>query len=141
MKIKVQKLYETLPFELKYQSPGASGFDCISTKHELIKPGERVKIPLGFAIEIPEGFEGQVRSRSGLSFREGIMVIPGTIDSDYRGEVCAIVVNIDYHTKSIKEGDRIAQFIIAPVIRAEFDYVRELSKTERQNNGFGSTGV
>lgn len=140
MKIKIKKLFHEIKYELAYQTAGASGFDCISTESRWMQPGERLKIPLGFAIEIPEGYEGQVRSRSGLSLRDGLVVIPGTIDSDYRGEVCAIIANLDYHEKQIKVGDRIAQFVIAPIVRADFEFVSELSSSQRGQNGFGSTG-
>lgn len=140
MQIKIKKLCDYLNFDLKYQTAGASGVDCYATLSEWLKPGERKKIPLGFAIAIPAGYEGQIRSRSGLSFREGLVVIPGTIDSDYRGEVCAIVINHDYHDKKINAGDRICQLIIAPIVKMDIEYVSDLDQTVRGKGGFGSTG-
>lgn len=138
MEIRIKKLSDVI--NPKYQSDGASGFDCQSTVDIELKPNERCKIPLGFCIELPHGYEGQVRSRSGLSFKEGLVVIPGTIDSDYRGEVCAIIVNMDERIRIISRGQRIAQFVIAPIIKADFEFIDKLSSTERGINGFGSTG-
>lgn len=139
MEIKIKKINKIV--NPKYQSDGASGFDCQSTIDVELSSNERCRIPLGICIEIPPGYEGQVRSRSGLSFNEGLVVIPGTIDSDYRGEICAIVVNMDNRIRKISKGQRIAQFVIAPIIRADFDFSDELSSTERGTNGFGSTGI
>lgn len=138
MEIKIKKLSNASL--LKYHSDGASGFDCNSTIDVSLSQFERCKIPLGFCLEIPHGYEGQVRSRSGLSLKEGLIVISGTIDSDYRGEVCAIVVNMDSRQRIISRGQRIAQFVIAPIIRADFEFVDQLDSTIRGENGFGSTG-
>jgi len=140
MKIRLKKLSEQLNFELKYQTIGSSGLDCYSMTTQWLEPGSRVRIPLGFAIEIPEGFEGQIRPRSGLSQKEGLIAVFGTIDSDYRGEVCATMINHDYHEKKIQTGDRICQLVICPVIRVIIDEVDDLGITERGHNGFGSTG-
>lgn len=141
MKVKIKKLTDVVEYDIKYQTDGASGFDCVSCESKLLQPMQRHKISLGFAIELPPGYEGQVRSRSGLSLKKGLVVIPGTIDSDYRGEVCAIVVNLTNDLSLISMGDRIAQFVIAPVVKAELEFVNELSSTERGQSGFGSTGV
>lgn len=141
MKVKIKKLTNHSEYEIKYQTDGASGFDCHSCETKLLDPMQRHKVSLGFAIEIPPGYEGQVRSRSGLSLKKGLMVIPGTIDSDYRGEVCAIVINMSNERQIIAETDRIAQFVIAPVLQAGLEFVDELSETVRGENGFGSTGV
>jgi dUTP pyrophosphatase len=94
-------------------------------------------------LEIPAGYEGQVRPRSGLAFKQGITVLnsPGTIDSDYRGEVSVIIINLGDTDVTVKDGDRIAQLIIAPVYRVSFTEARELSETDRGSGGFGSTGV
>lgn len=138
MEIRVKKIIDSI--DLKYQTSGASGFDCISTVTIDLEPLQRVKIPLGFSIELPSGYEGQVRSRSGLSLNEGLVVIPGTIDSDYRGEVCAVVVNFDTQKRTIVRTQRIAQFVIAPIIKADFEFVEELDNTQRGTCGFGSTG-
>ena len=104
-------------------------------------PGMSATIPLGFAVEIPEGYEMQIRGRSGLAKKNNIECFPGTIDSDYRGEVCAIIINKGVETFEINEGDRIAQAVIAPVIRAHWNLAEELSETERGEGGFGHTGV
>ena len=105
----------------------------------VIAPKETAIIPLGFAVEIPNGYEMQIRPRSGLATK-GKQGIFGTIDSDYRGEVCAIIYNSSDDEFVVKKGDRIAQCLIAPVIIASFNAVDKLSETERGNGGFGSTG-
>ncbi len=107
-----------------------------------LAPLTRVAVPTGFAIEIPPGFEGQVRPRSGLAFKEGVTVInaPGTIDADYRGEIKVILVNLGNDSVWIHHGDRIAQLVIAPVIRAEVEEVDSLEETTRGEGGFGHTG-
>lgn len=130
----------------EYKTKGASGADCFARIDEqiILKPGERKLIPLGFAVEIPEGFEMQIRPRSGNANKYGITVLntPGTIDSDYRGEVHANLMNTDSEKSfAINPGDRIAQAVICPVIKAEWSEVKELSETERGAGGHGSTGV
>jgi dUTP pyrophosphatase len=110
----------------------------------LIKPGERVLVPTGLSMEIPVGFEVQVRPRSGLSFKTGLMVLnsPGTIDSDYRGEIKIILGNLGTKDEVIKHGDRVAQLVLAPVVQAFYvENEAELSKTNRGTGGFGSTGI
>ena len=104
-------------------------------------PNERETIPLGFAVEIPKGYELQIRGRSGLAKREGLLVFEGTIDSDYRGEVSAILINTSNDVIEIHPDYRIAQAVISPVIKANWNEVDELSKTERGIGGFGSTGL
>lgn len=108
-----------------------------------IAPGDRVLIPTGIRIAIPRGYEGQVRPRSGLALRHGITLLnsPGTIDSDYRGEVAVILVNLGREPYRVKHGDRIAQLVIAPVQRGKFELVDTLDDTSRGTEGFGSTGV
>jgi len=108
-----------------------------------VKPLQRVIIPTGIALEIPEGYEGQVRPRSGLALKKGLTVLnaPGTIDADYRGEVKVILVNLGEEEVVIERGERIAQLVITPVVRAELIPVEELSSTERGEGGFGSTGL
>jgi dUTP pyrophosphatase len=130
-----------------YETIGAAGADIRATlgvgESLLIKPGERVLIPTGLSMEIPFGFEIQVRPRSGLSFKTGLMVLnsPGTIDSDYRGEVKIILGNLSDKEEVINHGDRVAQLVIAPVIQALFEVTsEELSETARGAGGFGSTG-
>ena len=106
-------------------------------------PGRRAAIPTGICAAIPEGYEAQVRARSGLAMRHGIAMVngPGTIDSDYRGEICALIINTDREEPfQIRRGDRIAQLVFAPVSQVEWDEVAELEMTGRGAGGFGSTG-
>jgi len=107
-----------------------------------LEPGAREAIPTGLALAIPRGYEGQVRARSGIALRHGIACVnaPGTIDSDYRGEVKVILGNLGTEPFKIRRGDRIAQLVIAPVLRAAFEAVFELPESARGEGGFGSTG-
>jgi dUTP pyrophosphatase len=107
-----------------------------------LAPGERTLVPTGLALAIPVGFEGQVRPRSGLALKKGVSLVnsPGTIDADYRGEVGIIIINHGQDAVTIAPGERIAQLIIAPVVRAEFAEVDELDATRRNAGGFGHTG-
>lgn len=109
----------------------------------LLAPQHRIAVPTGFAIELPEGFEAQIRPRSGLALKNGITVLntPGTIDADYRGEIKVILINLGQESFVIERGMRIAQMIIAPVVQAQFTAVETLSETERGAGGFGSTGT
>lgn len=122
-----------------YKTEGSAGADCFARMDAVIAPKETAIVPLGFAVEIPKGYEMQIRPRSGLATK-GKQAIFGTIDSDYRGEVGAIIYNSSDEEFVVKKGDRIAQCLIAPVIIASFNAVDELSETERGNGGFGSTG-
>lgn len=126
-----------------YGSAEAAGADLTAVGAHEIRPGERAIIPTGIAVELPAGTEGQVRPRSGLAAKNGITVLntPGTIDSDYRGEIKVILLNTSDDTFWIKSGDRIAQLVIAPVLRARFGQVGTLGDSDRGTNGFGSTGV
>lgn len=126
-----------------YESDGAAGADCYARIEEtiLLQAGKVIMIPLGFSVEIPEGYEMQIRPRSGLARKNGITVITGTIDSDYRGEVGAIVLNTENKSFEINPGDRIAQAVVAPVVKANWVETEELSETKRGTGGFGSTGV
>ena len=128
----------------KYMTPGAAGCDLCSCHQHPIKlyPGESRLILTGWAVEIPEGFEAQVRPRSGLALRNGVTVLnaPGTIDSDYRGEIGVVLINLGSMTFTVQPGDRIAQLVFAPVARAAFGDVEELVPTERGSGGYGSTG-
>jgi dUTP pyrophosphatase len=123
---------------------GAAGFDLHAAVEApvVLAPRQRALIPTGFAIAVPEGFEAQVRPRSGLALQHGIVLpnAPGTIDSDYRGEVKIIVCNTGEQPFTIERGDRIAQLVIAPVARAEWDEVASLDPTERGDGGFGHSG-
>jgi dUTP pyrophosphatase len=129
----------------QYQTNSASGCDacaCLSVPL-VLKPGERSLIPTGLAFEIPIGFEIQVRPRSGLAIQKGLTLLntPGTIDADYRGEVKIIVINLGDKDITVQNGERIAQFVLAPVIQAEFVVNDDLSETARGAGGFGSTGL
>ena len=128
-----------------YQSPGASGADLRAdiTEEVVLKPGMRIVVPTGLWLSIPDGFEAQVRPRSGLSMQHGITVLnsPGTVDSDYRGEVKVILVNLGDHDFLIRRGDRIAQIVFAPVVKCVFTVETQLDASHRGPGGFGSTGV
>ena len=130
-----------------YETSGAAGADVRASfvnpsTPMVIKPGERVLVPTGLSVEIPEGFEIQVRPRSGLSLKTSLMVVnaPGTIDSDYRGEVKIILGNLGTKDETINHGDRVAQLVLAPVTQALFESEEKLSETLRGAGGFGSTG-
>lgn len=129
----------------EYQSEHAAGCDLRANINRIIEinPGEKQIVPTGIRLEIPEGFEAQIRPRSGLAFKHGITILnaPGTIDSDYRGEVKVILINHSKEKFIIKNGDRIAQMIFAPVIQARFIKKNVLETTERGEGGFGSTGI
>jgi len=126
-------------------SAGAAGADvCAAVSADLtLAPGARALVPAGFSLEIPDGYEVQVRPRSGLALRSGISLLntPGTIDADYRGPVGVIVVNFGTEPFTIRRGDRIAQLVLAPVARAEFAETAEHGATSRGAAGFGSTGT
>jgi len=128
-----------------YATAGAAGADlCAALDSDfLIEPGERVAVSTGLVLEIPDGYEGQVRPRSGLAIRNGLTVVnaPGTIDSDYRGELKVLMVNLGSEPATIARGERIAQLVIAPVTHAVFVESTELSPSDRGDGGFGSTGV
>lgn len=125
-----------------YATEGAAGLDVVSADALILAPGERAAVPTGFAIAIPAGYEVQVRPRSGLALKYGITCLntPGTIDSDYRGEVKVILVNLGSEPFAVQRGERIAQLVPAPVQRAEIAEVAALDATARGVGGFGSTG-
>lgn len=128
-----------------YTTARAAGMDlrAATANTQVLAPGERAVIPTGVAVAIPERFEGQIRSRSGLALRHGIVVLnsPGTIDADYRGEIKVLLWNTGREPFTIKHGMRIAQLVVAPVVRANFVVVKELDATARSADGFGSTGI
>jgi dUTP pyrophosphatase len=130
-----------------YESKGAAGMDLRAAVEDgvalMIAPGKRALVPTGFIFEIADGFEGQVRPRSGLAFKHGITCLntPGTIDSDYRGEVKVLLINLGEEPFEITRGMRIAQMVIAPAIQARIAEITEASATKRGAGGFGSTGV
>lgn len=125
-----------------YQTAGAAGLDLRADEPVELAPGERRLVPTGIAVAIPAGWEGQVRPRSGLALRHGLGMpnTPGTIDSDYRGEVGVILINWGSETVRIPRGERIAQLVIAPVARAVLHEVTGLPESDRGSGGFGSTG-
>ena len=125
-----------------YATPGSAGLDLRADVAVTLRPGERALVPTGLAIAVPQGHEGQVRPRSGLALRNGLTCLnsPGTIDSDYRGEVCVILINLGQEEVALARGERIAQLIVAPVSRAELCEVSELPPTGRGAGGFGHTG-
>ena len=129
----------------QYMSEHAAGMDLAAALEEpvTIEPGTRLAIPTGLSMAIPQGYEGQVRPRSGLARRHGITLAnaPGTIDADYRGEVVVILVNHGEAPLTIHSGERIAQLVIAPVARVHIEMVTSLEETERGEGGFGSTGL
>jgi len=143
--IPVKKLpnFGDLPLP-SYATIGSAGMDLIAAIEDdiILKPMERKAIPTGLTIALPEGFEAQVRPRSGLALKHGISIpnSPGTIDSDYRGEICAILINLSNENFVIQRGMRIAQIVIAEYSRCSWDIRTELSETERSEGGFGSTG-
>lgn len=159
MKLKIKKLHPDAVVP-KYQTSGASGFDLHALEDISIDPGKTVLIKTGLSIAVDLGYELQVRPRSGLSFKTPLRVAnsPGTIDTDYRGEVCVIMENTAHgrtakfdsehnayingfmETVQIKKGDRIAQGVICPVLQVEFEEVENLDETERGNGAYGSTG-
>ena len=125
-----------------YKNPGDSGMDICSNEDVRVLAFNWKLISTGIYLEIPEGYEVQVRSRSGLAAKYGLIVLnsPGTIDSGYRGEVSVILINHNHFPYDVTKGDRIAQLVMAPVVRADIVTVSELSTTERNEGGFGSTG-
>jgi len=146
MKIYIKRLKKEVPAPLpQYMTEGSSGMDLYASleKELILKPGERGLIPTGIFVAIPEGFEGQIRPRSGLAIHKGIGIVngPGTIDSDYRGEIGVLLINFGKEPITICNGDRIAQLVISQVFRAILEEVDDLPATRRQEGGFGHTGT
>lgn len=149
MRVRLQRLPAALGLPLPASaSPGSAGLDLRAALPEdveevVLRPGERALIPTGLVLEIPPGWEGQVRPRSGLALRHGIGLLnsPGTIDSDYRGEVGVILINLGESPFPVRRGDRIAQLVFARVEPIEWEESEALAKTDRGEGGFGSTGV
>ena len=125
-----------------YATDGAAGMDVLSAESVTIRPGQRHAVATGLSVAIPQGYEIQVRPRSGLAFKHGITVpnTPGTIDSDYRGELKVLLINHGTDDFAIERGDRVAQLVLAPVTQAAWEEVDELDETDRGEGGFGSTG-
>jgi dUTP pyrophosphatase len=143
-KILIKKLSKTAIIP-KYETQGASGLDISANINEdlTLAINESILVPTGIAVSIPQGFEIQIRPRSGLAAKKGISVLntPGTIDADYRGEIKVILINHGNEPFVIRNGDRIAQMVVCPIVQAKFEQVDELNDTERGSGGFGSTGV
>jgi dUTP pyrophosphatase len=146
MKLRVRRLPAARGLPLPAAaSAGSSGFDLRAAiaDERVLRPGERLLVPTGLALEIPPGWEGQVRPRSGLALRHGIGMVnaPGTIDSDYRGEVGVLLINLGSEPFTLRRGDRIAQLVIARLEEVEWEEVEGLAESERGEGGFGSTGL
>tara|TARA_B100000809_G_scaffold121002_1_gene119209 strand:+ start:88 stop:537 length:450 start_codon:yes stop_codon:yes gene_type:complete len=141
--VRIKKLGTAVAGSPVYMTEGSAGMDLPAAISQplVLKPGERVLVPCGFALAIPRGYEGQVRPRSGLALREGLSILnaPGTIDSDYRGEVSVILANLGDRDICIEPGQRIAQLVIAPVATVVLEEVDELGSTARGEGGFGHT--
>ncbi len=148
MNNKIKLEVECLPFfkglDLpKYSTTRSAGLDLASAEDTILKKGERKLVSTGLKMAIPSGYEGQIRPRSGLTLKKGILIpnSPGTIDADYRGEVKIIMWNLGDEDFEIKRGDRIAQLIVAPVVQTEIEVVEKLDVTQRNEGGFGHTGI
>ena len=140
--IKIHRLHPDARMP-KYEHEGDSGADLFSVIDYVLKPMERYPVPTGLTVEIPKGYEIQVRPKSGLALNHGITLLntPGTVDSGYRGEIKVILINLGNTDYPIKKGQKIAQMVVMPVIQAEFKEVDELSDSSRGEGGFGSTGL
>jgi dUTP pyrophosphatase len=142
--VRVKRLEHFAGLELPhYATEGAAGMDVLAAEDVALAPGERWPVATGLCLAIPPGYEIQVRPRSGLALRHGISVpnTPGTIDCDYRGEVKVILINHGAEAFTVRRGDRIAQLVLSPVVRASWLKVDELDETQRGEGGFGSTGT
>lgn len=164
--LRIKKLRDSAKIP-QYATPGSAGMDLyadlsgmgkvseyvttgdgvnppvVTARRYVLEPGKRVLVPTGLAVEVPHGYEAQVRSRSGLALKEGIVVLnsPGTIDSDYRGEVGVILFNTSHDSWAFMDGERIAQLLITPVVQPIIEEVANLTETARGSGGFGSTGT
>lgn len=148
VKIRVRKVRGDQDKEIslpRYMTERSSGMDLFAAMEGevILNPGERKLIPTGLSLSIPEGFEGQVRPRSGLALRNGVTLVntPGTIDADYRGEIGVLLINLGGESFRVKRGDRIAQLVIVPVCKATLEWADELDDTPRSGGGFGHTGT
>ena len=143
-KIKIKKLSNEV-LTPKYETPGSSGMDIAAYINEdiIINSGDKALIPTGFSLSIPQGYEVQIRPRSGLAIKKGITILntPGTIDSDYRGEVKVVLINLSKDKFTVQNGERIAQMVVCPIVQVSIEEVKELSETNRGIGGFGSTGT
>ena len=144
IKIQIKRLSTSVSIP-KYETPGSSGLDVAAyiENNIIIYPGEKAIVSTGFSISVPIGYEVQIRPRSGLAAKKNITVLntPGTIDADYRGEIKVILINLGKEKFIIKNGERIAQMVVCPVVQAYLEEVNELTNTDRGSGGFGSTGT
>ena len=138
--IRIKSISGNVP---KYETNGSAGVDLSSNEDCILLPNETKAVSTGLFLEIPEGYEAQIRPRSGLALKHSITILnsPGTIDSDYRGEIKVIITNLGKESFEIKKGFRIAQMVFAPVVKADFEVVSNLNNTERGKGGFGHTGI
>jgi dUTP pyrophosphatase len=146
VRIRIKRLRRDRSISLpQYMTEGSSGMDLFASLEEEVSlgAGERRLIPTGISVAIPEGFEGQVRARSGLAVRNGVGLVngPGTIDADYRGEIGVLLINFGREPMTVRDGDRIAQMVISRVFRAVWEETDDLPPTKRQEGGFGHTGI
>tara|TARA_Y100001958_G_C21053324_1_gene418688 strand:- start:120 stop:560 length:441 start_codon:yes stop_codon:yes gene_type:complete len=143
-KIQIKRLSKKVLIP-KYKTSGSSGMDIAAhiDKNVIIEPGKKALIPTGFTLSIPKGFEVQIRPRSGLAVKNNVSVLntPGTIDSDYRGEIKVILINFGKEKFVVENGSRIAQMVVCPVEQVSLEEVQDLEKTDRGEGGFGSTGT
>ncbi|MBM4330773.1 MAG: dUTP diphosphatase [Deltaproteobacteria bacterium] len=147
VRVKVKRVQQNQDWEIplpRYMTAHSAGMDLSAALdgEVILKPGERKLIPTGIALSIPDGYEGQVRPRSGLALKNGVTLVntPGTIDADYRGEVGVLLINLGQQPFTVKRGERIAQLVIAPVCRADLEWADNLDETPRNDGGFGHTG-
>ena len=144
VKVLIKKLDPTVELPT-YKTDGASGMDLMALVREpiILKPNSSCLVPTGLAVAFPNNFEIQIRPRSGLAAKKNISVLntPGTIDADYRGEIKVILVNLGKDSFEVENGLRIAQMVVCPVVQAQLEEINDLSKTERGDGGFGSTGI
>jgi dUTP pyrophosphatase len=148
VKVKIKRIRPQEDSDLpspRYMTEKSSGMDLYAAVNEeiFLNPGQRRLIPTGIAVSVPEGYEAQVRPRSGLALRDGITLAntPGTIDADYRGEIGVLLINHGERPFQVKRGDRVAQMVVVPVARAELEWVEDLDETPRSGGGFGHTGI
>lgn len=142
-KVLIKKLHKDVKIP-EYKTQGSSGLDleAFIERDLIIKPGHKELIPTGLSVSIPENLEIQIRPRSGLALKNGLTVLntPGTVDADYRGEIKVILINLSSENYIVKKGDRIAQMVLCPIVKASFELVDELPESLRSSGGFGSTG-
>jgi dUTP pyrophosphatase len=142
LKVKIQRLDNSLPLP-SYKTPFSAGMDLYSRIDVVLKRGEITLVPTGIAISLPEGYEAQIRPRSGLALKHGLTLLntPGTIDADYRGEIALIMINVGKEDFVVEKGMRLAQMVITRYEKVEFEEVDALPDSQRGTGGFGSTGI